>query len=505
MMILIMLIANILFRQFFQIQVNSMRLMIFLVAFFNLSWSCIAQEVSLELSYFGRGNIEVEGTLNRSDENSWSFVNEYAEQTDLRDRIVNLKFFDEAGRELPLERLSDGRFKLDPKAKYFKYEVISKPDNEISANVSWVDEQVGLLLLNDLMPVELLGKKSIISFKLPNGWRVVSSELQLTPTNFLVLNPEKAVFLIASDIRIQTIKVGVAKIGICFIGDLDFNENEAIESIKEIFSFYQHKFGSTRFSEVRLFVIPFPDKNERLNSWRAETRGATVTIIFAPPVFKSNALNLLNDQLRHELLHLWIPNSLNLSGRYDWFFEGFVVYQSLKAGVFLGQIRFDDFLATISRGYSFLQNSRRLSLIEASLRRWYDTNKILYAKGLIVAFLTDMKLIRLNGLNSEELLAEILKKHGINSARQDGNQAIIRILSEYKGAREVVTKHIEGDESPSLSDELVFFGLTLTSDATMPKVTLLQNLNSQQRNLLNKLGYNQWRNKKLPQMKLSRK
>jgi len=482
-----------------------MRLMIFLLVFFHLAWLCMAQEVSLELSYFGSGNIEIEGTLNRSDESSWSFVNEYAEQTDLRDRIVNLKFFDEARRELPLERLSNGRFKLDLKAKYFKYEVISKPDDEISANVSWVDEQVGLLLLNDLMPVELLGKKSLISFKLPDGWRVVSSELQLTPKNFLVSNPEEAVFLIASDIRIQTIKVGITRLEVCFIGDLDFNESEAIESVKEIFSFYQQKFGSTRFSEVRLFVIPFPDKNERLNSWRAETRGATVTIIFAPPVFKSNALNLLNDQLRHELLHLWIPNSLNLSGRYDWFFEGFVAYQSLKTGVFLGQIRFDDFLATISRGYSFLQNSRRLSLIEASLRRWYDANKILYAKGLIVAFLTDMKLIRLNGLNSEELLTEILKKHGINSARQDGNQAIIKILSKYKGVREVVTKHIEGDESPSLSDELVFFGLSLVPNTTMPKVTLLQNLNSQQKNLLNKLGYNQWRNRKLPQMKMSRK
>ena len=42
-----------------------------------------------------------------------------------------------------------------------------------------------------------------------------------------------------------------------------------------------------------------------------------------------------------------IPNDVNLSGNYDWFYEGFALYQSLKLAVGLNRIRFEDFLDTL--------------------------------------------------------------------------------------------------------------------------------------------------------------
>ena len=87
--------------------------------------------------------------------------------------------------------------------------------------------------------------------------------------------------------------------------------------------------------------------------------------------------------MSHELFHLWVPNSLQLAGDYDWFFEGFTLYQALRTDLRLGLISFNDYLETIARVYdSYLAASDRdaLSLIEASERRWTTSSSLVYEK-----------------------------------------------------------------------------------------------------------------------------
>src|SRR5207245_2243287 len=117
-------------------------------------------------------------------------------------------------------------------------------------------------------------------------------------------------------------------------------------------------------------ILKFP-RTSGPGSWEADTRGSSVTIISSDTPFKSQSLQQLHEQLRHEIFHLWIPNGVNLSGNYDWFYEGFALYQALKSGITMNRIRFEDFLDTISRAYN-IDNAaeHKLSLVEASRNRW---------------------------------------------------------------------------------------------------------------------------------------
>ena len=99
----------------------------------------------------------------------------------------------------------------------------------------------------------------------------------------------------------------------------------------------------------QIAVIRFPSLAAGV--WEAETRGLTVTITTSGGLSPRDAEQRLDQQLRHELFHLWVPNGVNLSGNYDWFYEGFAMYEEQKLGVTMNQIRFEDFLWTLGRAY----------------------------------------------------------------------------------------------------------------------------------------------------------
>ena len=68
----------------------------------------------------------------------------------------------------------------------------------------------------------------------------------------------------------------------------------------------------------------------------------------------------------HEVLHLWVPNALQLRGDYDWFFEGFTLYTALLTALDLKAIDFREYLDTLARVYdSYISYPNVLSLIEA--------------------------------------------------------------------------------------------------------------------------------------------
>src|SRR5256714_7111637 len=124
----------------------------------------------------------------------------------------------------------------------------------------------------------------------------------------------------------------------------------------------------------KAMLVLFPFRQQfGPSQWRAETRGRTVTLLMGKLPSKVSALAQLSTPLTHELFHLWVPNGLALNGDYDWFYEGFTIYEAARTAVRLDLLTFTEFLNAIARaydGYRLGNDADRLSLIDASKRRW---------------------------------------------------------------------------------------------------------------------------------------
>jgi predicted metalloprotease with PDZ domain len=206
----------------------------------------------------------------------------------------------------------------------------------------------------------------------------------------------------------------------------------------------------------------------------------------------------LHEQLRHETFHLWLPNAVNLSGNYDWFYEGFTIYQALRTGVELNQIRFEDYLHTVSRAYDLARNDatgKSLSLLEASNVRWSGSNNYVYAKGLLVAFLCDVALLQKSkGKRSlADIFRAVYRKHRAPAQVEDGNQAVLRILKNSPELVLIVRNYIEGGAEVEWREYLEAAGLEADSLSAATRLEIKADLNGRQKDLLNDLGYNQWR------------
>ena len=146
-----------------------------------------------------------------------------------------------------------------------------------------------------------------------------------------------------------------------------------------------------------IMIAPLPVKVGS-TKWRAETRGSTVVLLIDPAADFKNWVGQLGVIFTHELLHLWVPNQLQLEGDYDWFFEGFTLYTALQTALKLKIINFKEYLDTLARVYdSYLSYADDLSLIEASERRWTTPGSLVYDKGMLVAFLYDLKIRKESG------------------------------------------------------------------------------------------------------------
>jgi predicted metalloprotease with PDZ domain len=185
--------------------------------------------------------------------------------------------------------------------------------------------------------------------------------------------------------------------------------------------------------------------------WRAETRGSIVVLLLDPKAPINNWKGQLGIIFTHELLHLWVPNALQLEGDYDWFFEGFTLYTALVTALKLKLIDFKEYLATLERVYdSYLAQADGLSLIDASERRWTSGNSLVYDKGMLVAFLYDLAISKESGgkMHLADRYRELFGRSA--TAASDGNEVIIRLLSSTPATAELAGRYIEGAEELDL-------------------------------------------------------
>lgn len=456
-----------------------------------------AQDVSVNIKIISANQINIEGSFkdDSASMENWSFLQEYADAANLAERIGNLQLFDNKGEKIEAKKFNAGEYVANRKPLSFKYQVNLAPFKKLSdaAHSSWLTENYGILMLADLLP-QFKSESVRVDFDLPADFKIAHPYPlleKIKPTNF---NIEDAVFFVGRSWRERQIKFGDKTVRLAIAGDWQFSDDEAAEMTKSIVEEYRKLFSDLPVPLSQIILSPFPQENTNPDRWRAETRGSTVTIISGALPHKSEQIQRLAEQLRHEIFHLWLPNSLALSGNYDWFYEGFTIYHALRTGVELNQIRFDDFLNTLGKAYD-LSDGQTNSLIEASNKRWTGSGNFVYAKGLVVAFLCDAALLQASKgkRNLKDVFRRLFQKHRLPNQIQDGNSAITSILKTFPELNPIFQTYIEGKSKINWERELQFFGIEQGKTDFGVQLKVSAKLNGRQKDLLDKLGYNQWR------------
>ncbi len=458
----------------------STRLLILAVCLFLLFQTARAQSLAeAQIVVTKAHSVIVTGKTARP-QKVWRFVNQAANAQNLISRIENLELFDNAGRAVKYPQNQAGEVVGETAANRWRCEIkLDFPKNPASAaHISWLADKNGVLMLDDLLP-ELTGENELaapvkIEFVVPENWKIQSSERQTAEKTFIAADYRKSVFMIG---KLQQTIVNVGKTAINFTRTTDewsFTETEAAEIISTIFAEYQAIFGSIPIEKAQILLAPLP-QNFAGESWAAETRGSTVFIVSAVSGFKSRAVAKLHEQLRHEIFHLWIPNAVNLTGDYAWFYEGFAIYQALKTGVKLKFIRFEDFLDTLSRAFDAARVSpqnKNLNLLDASrLRFATDNGEFVYAKGMIAAFLCDVALLD--------------KSNGKKTA----NSAILNVLKSEPETAKVIQTFVETAGAGEWQNFLQIAGLQNPARTSLTRLAVQEKPNGRQRKILAKLGY----------------
>ncbi|HEX2639980.1 MAG TPA: hypothetical protein VHL50_05385, partial [Pyrinomonadaceae bacterium] len=303
---------------------------------------------------------------------------------------------------------------------------------------------------------------------------------------------------VGPDIRQRQSDVGGIKLLMAVAGAWNFSDDELDRTAREIFEADRKLFGGVPANEALVMLSKFPNSAAPGN-WEGDTRGNIVTIVSSDMPFKTQSIQRLHEQLRHEIFHLWIPNGVVLTGSYDWFYEGFALYESLKTAVALNRIRFDDYLDTLGRAHSIdTLQSQRPSLIDASKSRWAGANTQVYARGMLVAFLCDLAIMqRGKGWNSvDDLVRNVFQTYHNAAEPRDGTEAVLSIMRSRPELSGIVDKYIQGKETINWDNDLRSAGIEPSSTDFNTTLKVVEKPSGRQKALLDKLGYNNWR--KLP-------
>jgi predicted metalloprotease with PDZ domain len=463
-------------------------------AFVNAS----AQQISASIRVLPNSSrVTIEGSCAAT--TKWSFLDVYGGILGLGRRIEQFTIFDSDGQLIQVRQLAPGQFESAKRATRFRYEVNLTPPimASDSAMVSWVTKERGVLMSGDLLPLTTspgLANSVTLRIKLPESWQIVSAESENTRGEFNVRETRQGVFALGARLRTMQVNESGMMFRMVTDGDWAFTDREALELAGKILKAHREVFGGIPAKQGMLVLFPFP-QSARASEWAAETKAATVTLLMGKLPSKVGALAQLSTPLTHELFHLWVPNGLSLDGDYDWFYEGFTVYQSARTAVQLDLLTFQEFLNSIARASDASTQSDGLSFLDASQRRFTVGRNSVYAKSQIVAFIYDLQLR--NASRRKRSLGDVYRRlfqtyaserNGAN--KTDGNDAVTRSLTAELNSADFVNRDIRSAASINLAAELAQFGLKVEMIGLRTHISVSENLTKQQRDLLRDLGYN---------------
>lgn len=451
----------------------------------------------------------VRPTPNPDRQRNFSFLSDYAGIPNLGDRVSDVSLKKADGSLVKFRRLMAGEYLAEDDFDEWSYSINLAPlkDPRAAAHISWLTAEGGVLFFNDLLPLAWIssvvvkkGTVVITEFHRWNPpppisnmlWQISTSSQRKYDGLVAYYGLEHRIKRIISG----TTELNTTELNIGIDGKWKFSDETAAKITLQIFEDYQRVFGLFLSRHIDINLKPFPLKVD-VGTYEADTRGNHITIISSDMAFESESVQRLHEQLRHEIFHLWIPNGVDLTGNYDWFYEGFALYQSLKTGVALNQIRFDDYLDTLSRAYDVNKSQKqKLSLIDASKNRWVgDNNTLIYARGMLVAFLCDLALLeRSKGKRSvSNLLRQLYDEHQPPNDEMDGNTAVLALLRSHRELATIIDRNITGSESIEWSALLKDAGLEAELKDQITKLKVTAKPSRRQKDLLDKLGYNNWR------------
>lgn len=460
--------------------------------------SASAQQVSASISVLPDSNrVTIEGSY--AARTKWSFLDAYGGILGLGRRIERFTVFDTDGRLIQVRQLAPGQFESAKPATRFRYEVNLTPPimASDSAMVSWVTKERGVLMSGDLLPTAGSANdqnSATLRIKLPESWQIASAESENTRGEFNVREISRGVFAIGAHLRTTQLNESGMTFSLVTDGEWAFTDREALELTGKIMKAHREVFGGTPARQGMLALFPFP-RSAGASEWTAETKGSTVTLLMGKLPSKVGALAQLSTPLTHELFHLWVPNGLSLDGDYDWFYEGFTVYQAARTAVRLELLTFQEFLNSIARAYDASKQSDALSLLDASQRRFTIGRNSVYAKSQLVAFLYDLQLR--NASHRKRSLGDVYRRlfqtyssDRTGANKTNGNDAVTQTLAAELNSADFVNRDIRSPVSVNLATELAPFGLKVELLGLRTHISVSENLTKQQRDLLRDLGYN---------------
>ena len=440
--------------------------------------------ITIVVAEAGQVSVDAESSPRRS----WSFRNAYAGILGIAERIENFQAVSNSGSDLRLKKSATGEFRSELDATRISYNVrLSQPTPRDVSHTSWVADERGFLMLADLLPSDF--ESVTVEFRLPDGW---SAEAAIEPRSdgrYEVSAPEKNVFFIGRSLRNTSKNIDGVILDTIVSGNWPFKDGDAVKAAIRVLKTYLALTGFKLPNKSAIMIAPLP-VTVRNTKWRAETRGSTVVLLMDPAASIPNWSGQLGVIFTHELLHLWVPNSLKLQGDYDWFFEGFTLYIALRTALELKIINFKEFLDTLARVYdSYLSTGDRHSLIEASERRWTSPGSLVYDKGMLVAFLYDL-MIRRESAGKTTLAHRYrdLFNRGVADGQQ-GNEAIIAWLGSSPATKDFAKSYIEAGTELELDRVLSTYGLHLNASGRSSQLRVASELNPEQKRLLRSLGY----------------
>jgi predicted metalloprotease with PDZ domain len=452
-----------------------------------------ANESTVRLTVTSTQTVRIDVHLQRS-VRSWSFLNSYAGTLGLGSRIDEFQARRPNGESVQVRNVAPGEFRSDESVVDFNYRVrLTIPGVTEIAHVSWLSPQHGLLMFADLLPQDLVGgpndRSVVAEFQLPANWAVHTASTRNAKQQFVVKDPVKAVFLIGESLNIASKTIEGMKLDLAVAGVWPFKgENAATAAARLVKAYFEVTgFKLPTKSIVMLAPMPVADGTTK---WTAETRGSTLILLLDPRAPYRNWIPQLEVIFTHELFHLWVPNSLRLEGDYDWFFEGFTLYQALLTALETKLISFQEYLDTLARVYdSYRSNPDLLSLIEASEQRWSGLSSTIYDKGMLVAFLYDLMLRDESGGKTRlsEKYRRLFREYGAKVA--NGNEAIMSLLNTSSATREFLKSHVESKKLLDLQQPLKRYGLLIDSMGPQTHLRVADNLSDDQFQLLRTLGY----------------
>jgi predicted metalloprotease with PDZ domain len=478
-------------------QIKQLRILLAILGFLVYPAAAQAQaksfNVRVTVTSLSPARVLVEAEGPASD--TWSFRNIYAGISGLGNRVAGFKATT-PGEMVSVRNLAPGEFRSSREISRFSYEMQLDERSRLAelSHVSWINQERGFLMLADLLPRfgrnGFIPSPAVIEFKLPKGWTIASAVQPDQNQVYTVVNIDSCVFYIGNSLRETTIEADSTELAMVTSGDWTFADRDALKLVSKIVNEHSKLTRHRLSGRYVVLLAPFngavgPER------WTADTRGATVALVLGSKGSGRALLARLGVVLAHELLHFWVPNTLALEGDYDWFFEGFTLYQALLTCLRLNLIKFEEYLDTMARVYDSFRSSPdhdRLSLIDASERRWTAGPTFVYDKGMLVAFIHDLMLRQLTGnaTTGAEIYPQLFPSG--ETVRGKANDVIMSILNR-PGMKQFFERYVQSPGDIALDPILASYGLRLETKDLRSRILINKELTTDQVRLLRSLGY----------------